>query len=99
VVFLLRPLLARAKKGPVFISRHGKVYSSPAIFGRKLWEAEKAAGVPYKVKPHGLRRTWKNIAKHHASREVLKAIGGWSTDEMLEHYDHVESGEKLAAAA
>lgn len=98
VVFLLRPLLARAKRGPIFLSRNKCLHTSPAVFGRKLWEAEKAAGIPYKVKPHGLRRTWKNIAKHHASREVLKAIGGWSTDEMLEHYDHVEAGEKMAAA-
>lgn len=98
VVFLLKPLLAKCGKGPVFVSRHKKLYASPGIFGRKLWEAEKAAGVPYKVKPHGLRRTWKNIAKHVAPREVLKAIGGWSTDEMLEHYDHVEGAEKLAAA-
>ena len=98
VVFLLRPLLAKAGKGPIFTSRHKKIYASGAFFNRALWAAEKAAGVPYKVKPHGLRRTWKNIAKHHASREVLKAIGGWSTDEMLEHYDHVESTEKMAAA-
>jgi integrase len=57
VVLLLRPLLARAGKGPVFVSRHGKLYASSALFGRKLWEAEKAAEVPYRVKPHGLRRT------------------------------------------
>jgi integrase len=99
VIFLLRPLIARAGKGPLFVSRHGRLYASGAVFGRKLWAAEKAAGIPYRVKPHGLRRTWKNIAKHHASREVLKAIGGWSTDEMLEHYDHVESEEKMAAAS
>lgn len=99
VVFLLRPALARAKRGPIFVSRHGRVYASSAQFNRALWAAERAAGVPYRVKPHGLRRTWKNIAKHHASREVLKAIGGWSTDEMLEHYDHVESDEKMAAAS
>lgn len=98
VVFLLRPLLARAGRGPLFLSRNKRLHTSPAVFGRKLWEAEKAAGVPYRVKPHGLRRTWKNIAKHYASREVLKAISGWSTDEMVEHYDHVEPGEKLAAA-
>jgi integrase len=98
VVFLLRPLLARAKKGPVFLSRHGEIYHSPAPLGRALDAAEKVAGVPFKVTTHGLRRTWKNIAKHHASREVLKAIGGWSTDEMLEHYDHVDSAEKHAAA-
>lgn len=98
VVFLLRPLLAKAKKGPIFTSRTGELYCSPASFGRALDAAEKAAGVPFKVRVHGLRRTWKNIAKHHASREVLKAIGGWSTDEMLEHYDHVDTEEKQAAA-
>lgn len=99
VIQLMKPLLSKAGRGPIFVSRHGTVYASPSLFGRKLQAAEKAAEIPYKVKPHGLRRTWKNIAKHHASREVLKAIGGWSTDEMLEHYDHVESSEKQAAAA
>lgn len=99
VVFLLRPLLASAKSGPIFRSRTGGLYCSPAPFGRALAAAEKAAGIPFKVRVHGLRRTWKNIVKHQASREVIKAIGGWSTDEMLEHYDHVESNEKQAAAA
>ncbi len=98
VVFLMRHLLRDAKGGPIFVSRHNALYCSPAPFGRALDAAEKAAGIPFKVKVHGLRRTWKNIAKHHASREVLKAMGGWSTDEMLEHYDHVDSNEKHAAA-
>lgn len=98
VVFLMRPLLARAGKGIIFKSRTGKMYASPAQLGRALDKAEKEVAIPFKVTAHGLRRTWKNIAKHHASREVLKAIGGWSTDQMLEHYDHVDSEERMAAA-
>jgi len=98
VVAILQPLIARAGSGPIFTNKNGKIFKSPANFNRKLYAAEKAAGVPYQVSVHGLRRTWQNIARHHTSREALKAIGGWSTDEMLEHYTFVDMDEKHAAA-
>jgi integrase len=54
-------------------------------------------GVAY-VTPHGLRRTWNNIGRGAADREVLKAISGHATDAMVDHYSHVDAGEKRQLA-
>ncbi len=54
-------------------------------------------GVPY-VKPHGLRRTFNNLGRTVTERDILKAMSGHSTDVMVEHYSHVELGEKQAVA-
>ncbi|MGN6109365.1 MAG: tyrosine-type recombinase/integrase [Kofleriaceae bacterium] len=50
-------------------------------------------GVPYTT-PHGLRRTFTNLGRGEAAQEVRKAISGQSTDEMVEHYSHIELDEK-----
>jgi integrase len=54
-------------------------------------------GVPYTT-PHGLRRTFNTLARARVDREVVKAISGHSTDVMLEHYSHIEMGEKHTAS-
>lgn len=87
-------------RGLVFPTRRGP-RKGQAIRGWPLVNvmkrACKAAGVAY-VTPHGLRRTFNNLARQSSSREVVKAITGHATDEMMEHYSHVELDEKQAAA-
>jgi integrase len=46
---------------------------------------------------HGLRRTFNNLLRQQAAREVTKAITGHVTDKMLEHYSTVGMAEKSAA--
>lgn len=52
-----------------------------------------AAGVPYTT-PHGLRRTFNNLARKVASAQVVKSITGHATDAMLEHYSLIGVEEK-----
>ncbi len=54
-------------------------------------------GVQY-VTPHGMRRTFNNLGRQLAPKDVLKAMSGHATDEMVEHYSHIELDEKTAAA-
>lgn len=61
-----------------------------------MQRACKAAGVQY-VTPHGLRRTYNNLARQVASREVVRSITGHTTDRMFEHYSLVGHGEKREA--
>ncbi len=56
----------------------------------------KAAGVPYTT-PHGLRRTFNNLARQVAAAQVVKSITGHTTDAMLEHYSMVGIAEKSEA--
>jgi integrase len=51
------------------------------------------------VTPHGMRRTYNNLVRQVANREVVKAITGHTTDAMLEHYSQVGPAEKTAATA
>jgi integrase len=58
-----------------------------------LAKACAAAGV-VRVTTHGLRRTFNNAGRQVGDREVLKAMTGHATDEMVSHYSHVAAGEK-----
>lgn len=82
--------------GLVFTGREGKIYKgNPTI--KVLTKACEAAGVT-RITTHGLRRTFNNRARQHASREVLKSITGHSTDAMVEHYSMVGGEEKAIVA-
>jgi integrase len=56
----------------------------------------KKAGVPYTT-PHGLRRTFNNLARQVSAAQVVKSITGHTTDAMLEHYSLVGLDEKTEA--
>lgn len=51
-----------------------------------------------RVTPHGLRHTWNDLLRRVTSTDVQKAITGHVTEAMREHYSHVDSREKAAAA-
>jgi len=50
------------------------------------------------VTTHGLRRTFNNLSRQVAGEIVTRSITGHVTAAMTEHYSHVGSEEKLAAA-
>ena len=60
--------------------------------------ALKLAGIAKHVTPHGLRRTYNNLARQVAGDIVTRSITGHVTEAMTEHYSHVGLGEKLRAA-
>ena len=56
------------------------------------------AGITKRVTVHGLRRTFNNLSRQVAGNIVTRAITGHVTEEMTEHYSHVDRAEKLRAA-
>jgi integrase len=60
--------------------------------------ALKVAKISKRVTPHGLRRTFNNLARQVAGDIVTRSITGHVTEAMTEHYSHVGLGEKLRAA-
>jgi integrase len=55
-------------------------------------------GITKRVTTHGLRRTFNNLSRQVAGEIVTRSITGHVTAAMTEHYSHVGSEEKLAAA-
>ena len=51
-----------------------------------------------RVSVHGLRRTFNNLSRQVVGVIVTRAITGHVTEEMTEHYSHVDRAEKLRAA-
>ncbi len=60
--------------------------------------ALRLARISKRVTPHGLRRTFNNLARQVAGDIVTRSITGHVTEAMTEHYSHVGLGEKLKAA-
>jgi len=60
--------------------------------------ALKLAKITKRVTPHGLRRTFNNLARQVAGDIVTRSITGHVTGAMTEHYSHVAIDEKLRAA-
>ncbi len=83
--------------GWVFPTRAGELHVGTPL-NRVLRRACKAAKVT-PITPHGLRRTFNNLARQCVSREVLKSITGHTTDAMVEAYSVVGLAEKKRAAA
>ena len=55
-------------------------------------------GITKRVSVHGLRRTFNKLSRQVAGVTVTRAITGHVTEEMTEHYSHVDRAEKLRAA-
>ncbi len=81
-------------EGWVFPRPNGKVYYSGDL-GPKVKKAMTTAGITKRFTPHGLRRSFNNLARQEgADAIVIRSIMGHSTAEMTEHYSHVPIGEK-----
>lgn len=66
----------------------------------KAWgRVRKHAGLPSDLTPHTLRHTYRSLAgESGVPVELMKAIGGWSSDAMADHYMHASTGAKAKAA-
>lgn len=111
---MVREQHAGLRAGWVFPNRAGGLHKGQPLqkaFGRALVAAfpvplplgspanAKPTEATVKLTPHGLRRTFNNLARQVADREVVKAITGHVTDEMFAHYSLVDAKEKRAAQA
>ena len=61
-----------------------------------LQKAVARAGLTIRLTPHGLRRTFNDLARRVASSVVVRAIVGHVTEKMTEHYAVIDAGEKRA---
>lgn len=85
------------KAGWVFHNAEGGLLR-PGAFRPAFRRALKRAGITNRVTVHGLRRTFNNLSRQVAGAIVTRAITGHVTEEMTEHYSHVDRAEKLRAA-
>lgn len=91
-------LLAAGRGKPadlLFPNRFGRLHKGWPLV-KVMQKACAAAGVPYTT-PHGLRRTFNNLARQVAAAQVVKSITGHTTDAMMEHYSLIGIGEKAEA--
>lgn len=84
--------------GWVFPTREGRLYKGTPLT-KVMKRALAKAKIETHVTPHGLRRTFNNLARQVTPRQVVKAITGHTTDSMFEHYSIVSSAEKQQASA
>jgi len=88
---------ARGAAGWVFANGDGELLG-PCALRFPLRRALARAGITKRVTVHGLRRTFNNLSRQVAGNIVTRAITGHVTEEMTEHYSHVDRAEKLRAA-
>ncbi len=82
----------------VFPDRGGGLLP-PCSLRHPMERALKGARISKRVTPHGLRRTFNNLARQVAGDIVTRSITGHVTEAMTEHYSHVAIDEKLRAAS
>ena len=83
--------------GWIFPARRGELHTGSPL-RRVLQEACAKAGIKKRLTAHGLRRTFNDLGRRVANREVVKSITGHTTDRMFEHYSLVGHDEKRAVA-
>ncbi len=86
----------RRARGPVFPTRNGTLHRGTPLI-KVLTKACEAAKV-IRVTPHGLRRSFNNLARQGTSLLVLQSITGHSTDTMSAHYSMVGHDEKTVVS-
>ncbi|HYE57321.1 MAG TPA: site-specific integrase [Rhodothermales bacterium] len=96
---LIRRQAKGLDEGWVFPSRAGKPRRSTSL--THAWRTCcEAAGITERFTPHGLRRTFHDLAREaQADAVVVKALVGHVTDTQHEHYSNVRLDEKRAAVA
>ena len=87
-------LMKPRKTGLMFPTETGGMHHGTPLRS-VLDKAIKKTGVP-RVTTHGLRRTFNNLARTVADRQIVKSIMGHATDTMHEHYSSVGASERSA---
>lgn len=83
------------RTGWMFPTAEGELHRGTPLV-KVMHKACAAAGVPYTT-PHGLRRTFNNLARQVTTDQILKSMMGHATDQMTAHYSLVGADEKRAA--
>jgi integrase len=65
---------------------------------RVFRQASKDAGIEIRFTPHGMRRTWNDIAWRIGDGRVVRAIIGHASEAMTDHYSRVDAAEKRTRA-
>ncbi len=85
--------------GWVFSNGRGQLHTGGPL-SDVMRRGLKAAGITgKKVTAHGLRRTFNDLARRVASREVVQSITGHASEAMFQHYSMVDSVEKQGVQA
>lgn len=80
----------------LFPARHGGLRSRSTL-DKPFAEVCSAIGLPFRLTPRGMRRTFKDLARASGVTEVAsKEISGHQTEEMHEHYQTVLGDEMRA---
>jgi integrase len=85
------------RSGLVFPTKSGQAHKGTPL-NRVLKEACESAKVAIRFTPHGLRRTWNNIARRIAGGLVVRAMIGHGSEAMTAHYSLVDESEKRVTA-
>lgn len=81
-------------EGWVFPRPNGRTFYTGDL-NAPIQAALKAAGISKRFTPHGLRRSFNNLARQEtADAIVIRSITGHSTEQMTERYSHVGIDEK-----
>jgi len=84
--------------GYVFPTQEGTLHKGTPL-GPVMRRAAKQAKIPTRITPHGLRRTFNNLARQVAGAQVVRSIVGHVTEAMTEHYSVIYAQEKHAVQA
>ena len=102
IVAVLRAHCEELPAGPqresalLFPSRTGG-YRSRSCLDKPFRDVAKEIGLPYKVTPRGMRRTFQDIARAAALPDlVTRSISGHATESMQHHYSTVGDEEQRA---
>ena len=85
------------RQGFVFPTTKGTLHKGTPL-GPILRRACQRAAIPIRFTPHGMRRTWNNIARQLADGMVVRSMIGHADKAMTEHYSRVGIDEKRVAA-
>ncbi len=81
------------RRGLVFPTMVGELHRGTPL-NRVLRNACRAAGIKMRFTPHGLRRTWNDIARRIADGLVVRSMIGHASEAMTDHYSLVDLGER-----
>ena len=81
--------------GWIFPTEVGVLHKGTPM-GPVLRRAAKRAGLGIRLTPHGLRRTFNDLARRVTTAQIVRSMMGHVTPAMTEHYSVVDAGEKQA---
>lgn len=82
--------------GWMFPTRTGGLHRGSPL-RKPLQRALAEIGLEHRVTPHGLRRTFNNLARQVTDGTVVRALMGHVTEAMTDHYSHVQRHERARA--